>query len=221
MSVPPEVRQFWQSAAAYPPNKEGVYPEHAAVQEFDRWTGATVLEYGCGGGADAMSYLRRGCTVIYADVVPENVEAATRRIVEAGLSANAGAVLLTASVPLGFSDGCFDLVNCHGVLHHIEDPAPVVAEFFRVLRPGGHVYVMLYTEWLREHFVRQIMHLKATRGLTDAQAFGWCTDGPGCPYARAYTETEGSMLLEAAAFVVESAVVYNTWYFRRFRAIKP
>jgi SAM-dependent methyltransferase len=41
-------------------------------------------------------------------------------------------------------EGNFDLVVSYGVLHHIPDPAPVVAAARRALRPGGRVAVWLY-----------------------------------------------------------------------------
>jgi SAM-dependent methyltransferase len=42
---------------------------------------------------------------------------------------------------LAFTDGAFDTVCISNSLHHFEDPAPVLAEMLRVLRPGGHVVV--------------------------------------------------------------------------------
>src|SRR4030067_2872760 len=77
-------REFWKKAASYPESKEDYYPEHAAVQEFNQYTGKRVLEYGCGGGSDALSYLRRGNTVAYLDIVPSNVIVTSPRIEAAG-----------------------------------------------------------------------------------------------------------------------------------------
>lgn len=42
---------------------------------------------------------------------------------------------------LAFPDASFDTVCISNSLHHFEDPAPVLAEMLRVVRPGGHVVV--------------------------------------------------------------------------------
>ena len=74
-------RNFWTCAADYSADKCAVYPEHAGVQEFSLAAGLDVLEYGCGGGADAMSYLRAGAkTVTLADIVSSNLDASKKRI---------------------------------------------------------------------------------------------------------------------------------------------
>jgi SAM-dependent methyltransferase len=40
-----------------------------------------------------------------------------------------------------FEDGHFDVVICNAVLEHVENPDDVVAEFARVTRPGGTLYL--------------------------------------------------------------------------------
>lgn len=40
---------------------------------------------------------------------------------------------------LPFGDGEFDLVVANHMLYHLDDPAPALAEFARVLRPGGRL----------------------------------------------------------------------------------
>lgn len=42
---------------------------------------------------------------------------------------------------LAFADGSFDTACISNSLHHFEDPAPVLAEMLRVVRPGGRVIV--------------------------------------------------------------------------------
>ena len=73
MSYIDKSKKFWVSASTFPGDKEAVYPEHGIVQEFDKHTGKLVYEYGCGGGSDVMSYLRRGNKVYATDIVPDNI----------------------------------------------------------------------------------------------------------------------------------------------------
>lgn len=39
--------------------------------------------------------------------------------------------------------GCFDLVVCDNCLDHVADPGRVVAEIARLLRPGGHAWILV------------------------------------------------------------------------------
>ena len=40
-------------------------------------------------------------------------------------------------------DGSYDVVICNAVLEHVENPNDVIAEFHRVLRPGGVLYLVV------------------------------------------------------------------------------
>src|SRR5690606_22527663 len=44
-------------------------------------------------------------------------------------------------------DGAYDAVLCTQVLEHVPNPAEVLAELYRVLRPGGRVYLTVPLTW--------------------------------------------------------------------------
>jgi SAM-dependent methyltransferase len=45
---------------------------------------------------------------------------------------------------LPFADGTADVVISDGVIHHTEDPVIAFAENFRILKPGGRMYLAVY-----------------------------------------------------------------------------
>lgn len=246
-------RVAWRLASGFPPDKEAVYPEHGVVQEFDSHRGKRILDYGCGGGPDTMSFLKRGNQVWFADIVPENVATATQRIREAGVNVGeihaiagplagmrkpgrdeglspgtgithtpcAWPVALEVSAPLPFPDVVFDVVSSHGCLHHIRNVEPVVAEFFRILKPGGLIYVMLYTEILWDRCLPEMTSRVQAGAMPDLFAAFCSMTDYGAPYARKYTVEEGCDLLEHAGFEVLKSTVWNNGDFRTFKAKKP
>jgi SAM-dependent methyltransferase len=59
---------------------------------------------------------------------------------------------------LPFADASFDAAMLVSMLHHVEDPARALAEAKRVLRPGGHLALMVFTRediadaWCLDYF---------------------------------------------------------------------
>lgn len=216
------VRRCWTRASSFPTNKEEAYPDHAKAQQFDKHKGVRVLEYGCGGGSDTLSYLRRGCFVHFVDVVGENVDTTRKRVDVAGYGLHATGLALDESDRIPVASGTFDVASAHGVLHHIENPVPTLKEISRVLKSHGLLYVMLYTEWLMTRYMGMIHALMAQNRLGWHEAFGWCTDGEGCPYSQAYSEAQGKELLRDAGFrPLDECIVYNRGDFRTFVAEAP
>lgn len=101
-----------------------------------------ILDAGCGTGGTTR-WLGQFGRVTGLDLAPRALALASRR----GLTR-----LVRGSVDrLPFRDGVFDLVTCFDVLYHraVDDRA-ALAEFHRVLRPGGLVLVRVPAhDWLR------------------------------------------------------------------------
>ncbi len=98
----------------------------------------TVLDLGCGPGFLSVPLGRRCGRLVGVDIDPEMVRQASARFRDAGLDAE---VVEGSGDDLPFVDGSFDVVVLRFVLQHVPDPAAVVAEAFRVLRPGGRLLV--------------------------------------------------------------------------------
>jgi SAM-dependent methyltransferase len=104
-------------------------PERAAL--FKRYVGGPgrrVLDLGCRDGALTRTYVESN-EVVGVDADREALAAA------AGLGIETRWADLDQ--PLDFPDASFDVVVAGELLEHLRDPAPLVAETRRVLRPGG------------------------------------------------------------------------------------
>ena len=89
---------------------------------------ALLVDLGCGGGLMAPHVARLGYRHVGVDLGLPGLRLAR----EHGVVPVRGSVL---AVPL--ADGCADVVLAGEILEHVADPATVVAEAARLLRPGG------------------------------------------------------------------------------------
>jgi SAM-dependent methyltransferase len=103
-----------------------------------------VLEVGCGSGGPALHLARlTGCEIVGVDVHEDGIANATRMARESGLDARASFVRADASEPLPFASGSFGALLCVDAINHLPERARVLADWARVLAPGGR---MLFTD---------------------------------------------------------------------------
>jgi S-adenosylmethionine-dependent methyltransferase len=103
-----------------------------------------VLDLGGGTGSDAVRLATLGHRVTVVDPSPDALASLHRRGVEAGLTEGVNGVQGDAADLLEHvAPSSFDLVVCHGVLEHVDDPGPALSAIATVLRPGGHVSVVV------------------------------------------------------------------------------
>ena len=99
--------------------------------------GTHVLDAGCAWGDHALDMARRfGCRVTGVDIVPYAVEQAARQIAESDV-ADKVHVEQGDIQSLRFDDETFDVVWCRDMLSLVPDLPGTLAEFARVLKPGG------------------------------------------------------------------------------------
>jgi len=93
---------------------------------------ARVLDVGCGAGFLSNHLAREGFEVTGLDASQASIDVATRHD-----GTGKARYLLGDAMSLPFADASFDVVCAMDFLEHVEEPASVVAEIARVLRPGG------------------------------------------------------------------------------------
>ena len=87
----------------------------------DNGSQGKALDVGCRDGYWSEELKRKGYEVVSCDIDPHY----------------AGALTVDANQRLPFGDSQFDLIWCSEVIEHLRAPAFTIAEFKRVLRPGG------------------------------------------------------------------------------------
>jgi SAM-dependent methyltransferase len=100
--------------------------------------GVDVLDAACGTGRYSLPLAEAGARVCGLDSSEEMLSHARGKATERGLAPDLRIGDLHA---LPFEDESFDLVVSGLALCHIPDLSPVMAEFARVLRPGGRLIV--------------------------------------------------------------------------------
>jgi SAM-dependent methyltransferase len=104
--------------------------------------GQTVLEAGCGVGAQTVTLARNspGALINSIDVSPSSLAQARRAVVAAGL---ANVTLQQADIfDLPFGAASFDHVFVCFVLEHLTRPVAALQALQRVLKPGGSITVI-------------------------------------------------------------------------------
>jgi SAM-dependent methyltransferase len=119
------------------------------VVPFDGYRGQTLLEVGCGIGTDLLRFARGGAHVTGIDLAERSIELARKNFECAGLT-DAADLRVANGEAMPFDDAVFDVVYAHGVLQYTADPARMVAECHRVVKPGGVAVFMVYNRvsWL-------------------------------------------------------------------------
>jgi ubiquinone/menaquinone biosynthesis C-methylase UbiE len=151
-----------QAAAAQPKTHDfySIGGMQRVLEDFEKATGdirgKTVLDFGCGDGARAIEYAKRGADVYAFDIAAEYIKIVSQNAEAAGVGSRVHPAVMPAE-HLTYPDQTFDLVLGVAILHHT-DVALVEQEIARVLKPGG-----------RALFIEPLDHnpfLKLFRALT-------------------------------------------------------
>lgn len=116
--------------------------------DFSAFRGQRLLEVGCGIGTDLVRFARGGARVTGLDLSQTAIDLARKNFEANGVAAEELRVGNGEALP--FDEGTFDVVYAHGVIQYTADPAQLVRECHRVLKPGGTGIFMVYNRlsWL-------------------------------------------------------------------------
>lgn len=99
-----------------------------------------VLDVGCGSGNAAVTLAPLVAHVAGVDLTPAMLAKARELQAKSGVTNISWMEADVSALP--FEDGAFEIVTSRAMLHHVADPAKVVAEMKRVCAPGGRILVM-------------------------------------------------------------------------------
>jgi ubiquinone/menaquinone biosynthesis C-methylase UbiE len=106
--------------------------------------GKTLLDVACGAGGPALRIAAiTNCSVVGVDFHEQAVSAAHTLTAERRLEHLAKFQHADASITLPFPDNSFDVLLCIDAINHLADRPRVVADWARLLKPGGR---LLFTD---------------------------------------------------------------------------
>ncbi len=112
-----------------------------------------ILIAGCGTGIQILEASRyRNCEITAIDLSNSSISYAKRKVDEYGLK-NIDFIEMDL-LELTSLNQRFDLIECSGVLHHMNDPAQGLSNLFDVLEPKGFIKLGLYSIYAREEILK-------------------------------------------------------------------
>jgi len=163
---------------------QAMYLEHTAPWDIGRaqaefvrlsdtgWIGGVVIDVGCGTGENALYFAHAGHEVVGVDFAPEAIDRARRKAADRKIAAQ---FEIADALDLSAYANSFDTATDCGVFHVFDDHdrAAYVRSVRGVLRPGGHMFVMCFSERVPGDWgPRRVTQ----RELRDAFSDGWRVD---------------------------------------------
>lgn len=114
-----------------------------------------VLDVGCGQGKSFRLLKRKFSpdTLIGIDADPAILEKARTQAAQDGVPVN---LMIGNGADIALPDDSVDVLFCHQTFHHLVEQEKAIAEFYRVLKPGG---LLLFAESTRAYIHSWIIRL--------------------------------------------------------------
>ena len=134
--------EFYRYYAAQSEGEASLLRFRAIRSTLERMLGLSgsldVADIGCGAGTQCRLWAERGHRVHGADINAALVELGRQRAQDAGLDIR---FEIASATDLPWPDCSMDLCIAPELLEHVEDWEACIAEFVRILRPGGALYL--------------------------------------------------------------------------------
>jgi len=176
------------------------------VKRRARLTGAllslqnkTVLDFGCGNGAQTCEFINCGCKILAADVTHAHLD----KLAEYLRSQKRSTILpvLYDGAQLPVASGSIDVVLSYDVLEHVQDESATLREIRRVLKPRGEIVLSVPNKaWVFETHGAQLPLLQWNR----VPFFSWLPHAIHRRFAKAriYRKKDIVRLLRAHSFEI-------------------
>jgi ubiquinone/menaquinone biosynthesis C-methylase UbiE len=113
------------------------------LSRFSGGSSRRVLDIGCGTGFLALRFAELGNAVTGVDLSPQMLDRARRKAEQVGLKLD---LRIGDASALDCGDEVYDVVAARHVVWNLPDPERGVAEWLRVLRPGGRL-ILIEGKW--------------------------------------------------------------------------
>ncbi len=176
------------------PEHAGHWRDRGAALDFALATeaeGGRVLDFGPGDGWPSLIIAPLVGEVVGLEGSQRRMEVCTANAARLGI-ANARFEFCKPGTPLPFPDASFDAVVAASSVEQSPDPRVTLAEFFRVLRPGGKA---------RLHYEA----LGAYRGEQEREAWLWSVDEATCRLVLYDRDIEGEQAVQVVLSIAMSA----------------
>ena len=182
--------------------------------------GKRVLEVGLGYGTVGQKIAEAGADYIGLDIAQGPVDMMNQRLATNRLP---GKAIRGSMLDCPLPDASVDCVVSIGCFHHTGDVARCIEQTWRVLKPGGTAYLMVYNRFSYWQWIRwPLRTLRGGMGGNEAQrkAYDWDSSGVAAPETVFLSRDELKGLL--ARFSKVQMALENCHRFRVFgRVVVP
>ena len=109
-------------------------PDERLIKTLKMIEGKDVLDVGCAGGGLALQIAHRSFNVHAIDILEESIKIAKEFSNRPNITYEVRDVLKQT-----FPPDSFDCITFLETIEHVENPAVYLREFYRILRPSGHI----------------------------------------------------------------------------------